>query len=246
MLIRRHSFISGKIYQPEQATSHQRAENLSFFSAQYVHRNSYSEKLYSLKKTDFVSRYWNTISSHGLHPSTVLGESKKFRARGICRCFVSLPSESCNWIKPVHLKDISISNRQSLQPRHNRTRAGYKSEEYDVTGTDLDSFVSSEGEAVLVGETKPWWEQFPKRWVIVLLCFSAFLLCNMDRVSCFLLFSFIPFFSHLKLFMLYLHYKYSKLCSLLLFQFVFINITAYVYNISGEYEHSNTAHVKGV
>lgn len=29
----------------------------------------------------------------------------------------------------------------------------------------------------------PWWEQFPKRWVIVILCFSAFLLCNMDRVS---------------------------------------------------------------
>lgn len=28
-----------------------------------------------------------------------------------------------------------------------------------------------------------WWEEFPKRWVIVLLCFSAFLLCNMDRVS---------------------------------------------------------------
>lgn len=25
--------------------------------------------------------------------------------------------------------------------------------------------------------------EFPKRWVIVLLCFSAFLLCNMDRVS---------------------------------------------------------------
>nr|XP_009804712.1 PREDICTED: sodium-dependent phosphate transport protein 1, chloroplastic-like [Nicotiana sylvestris] len=28
-----------------------------------------------------------------------------------------------------------------------------------------------------------WWEEFPKRWVIVLLCFSAFLLCNMDRVN---------------------------------------------------------------
>ncbi|RWW20500.1 hypothetical protein GW17_00015395 [Ensete ventricosum] len=26
-------------------------------------------------------------------------------------------------------------------------------------------------------------ERFPKRWVIVILCFSAFLLCNMDRVS---------------------------------------------------------------
>ncbi|XP_021891774.1 sodium-dependent phosphate transport protein 1, chloroplastic isoform X3 [Carica papaya] len=29
----------------------------------------------------------------------------------------------------------------------------------------------------------PWWEELPKRWVIVLLCFSAFLLCNMDRVN---------------------------------------------------------------
>ncbi|XP_021715494.1 sodium-dependent phosphate transport protein 1, chloroplastic-like [Chenopodium quinoa] len=28
-----------------------------------------------------------------------------------------------------------------------------------------------------------WWEQFPKRWIIVILCFSAFLLCNMDRVN---------------------------------------------------------------
>ncbi|GLU18814.1 hypothetical protein SLE2022_350930 [Rubroshorea leprosula] len=29
----------------------------------------------------------------------------------------------------------------------------------------------------------PCWEQFPKRSVIVILCFSAFLLCNMDRVD---------------------------------------------------------------
>lgn len=32
-------------------------------------------------------------------------------------------------------------------------------------------------------EFVPWWEEFPKRWTIVVLCFSAFLLCNMDRVS---------------------------------------------------------------
>lgn len=213
------SFIgSGKIYPPEQATAYLRADHLSFSSAQYVHRNMYSERLYSLKKIYFVSGYWNTISSHGLdpftgdalrsratflsdrvHPSTVPQESKKFqmtnhrrRARGICRCFVSLPSESCNWIKPVQLQNISISNRKPLQPRHttiNRTRADYKSEEYDVTGTDLNSFVASEAGAsgaALVGgmqETKPWWEQFAKRFVIVLLCFSAFLLCNMDRVN---------------------------------------------------------------
>lgn len=34
-----------------------------------------------------------------------------------------------------------------------------------------------------------WWQVFPKRWVIVILCFSAFLLCNMDRVS-----AYAPFF----------------------------------------------------
>ncbi|KAJ8900661.1 hypothetical protein K2173_025438 [Erythroxylum novogranatense] len=34
-----------------------------------------------------------------------------------------------------------------------------------------------------VQETSGWTEHFPKRWVIVLLCFTAFLLCNMDRVN---------------------------------------------------------------
>lgn len=162
---------------------HQTAENLSFSSAQYAHRNTYSENIYSLKKIYFVSGYWNTMSSHGLDPvngnmlrsrAMILydGEKRKFhmtnyrqRAKGICRCSVSLPSESYNWIKPVQLKNISVSNNETLQPH-----------------------VSSEGgasEVVLIGDSKPWWEQFPKRLVIVLLCFSAFLLCNMDRVSCF-------------------------------------------------------------
>ncbi|KAL8192359.1 hypothetical protein R6Q57_027544 [Mikania cordata] len=200
------SFItSGKTCQFEQAKAQQRAENLSFSSAQYVHSNT--ENIYNSKKIYFVSRYWNTISSHGLDPvignmlrprTTFLSdaENKKFHmtnhkqsARGICRCFASLSSESYNWIIPVQLKNTRISNRQTLQQRRtsfSRIRADYKSEDYDVTGTDLGSLISSEGrasEVVLVGETKPWWEQFPKRWVIVLLCFSAFLLCNMDRVN---------------------------------------------------------------
>ncbi|XP_076906804.1 ascorbate transporter, chloroplastic-like [Bidens hawaiensis] len=173
------SFIStsGKIYQPEQVSPHQRAETLSFSSAQYAHRNTYFENMYSLKKIYVVSGYWNTMSSHGHYPVTgnmlrsramILydRENKRFhmtnhrqRAKGICRCSLSLPSESNNWTKPRQLKN-SISNNQP--------------------------HVSSEGgasEVVLIGETKPWWEQFPKRLVIVLLCFSAFLLCNMDRVN---------------------------------------------------------------
>ncbi|GAB4859974.1 Sodium-dependent phosphate transport protein 1, chloroplastic [Ancistrocladus abbreviatus] len=48
-------------------------------------------------------------------------------------------------------------------------------------GKSLNRVVlKGEEEVGVVGE---WWEQFPKRWVIVILCFSAFLLCNMDRVN---------------------------------------------------------------
>ncbi|KAF2282601.1 hypothetical protein GH714_043230 [Hevea brasiliensis] len=50
----------------------------------------------------------------------------------------------------------------------------------------VDSLKSAEGsiEAVLIeGNLQPCWQQFPKRWVIVLLCFMAFLSCNMDRVN---------------------------------------------------------------
>ncbi|OMP00414.1 Major facilitator superfamily [Corchorus olitorius] len=73
--------------------------------------------------------------------------------------------------------------------KKNNSRAFYKSEEYDITEAKVDSLPSPDGtnEAVLVGgdmqEAIPWWQSFPKRWVMVLLCFAAFLLCNMDRVN---------------------------------------------------------------
>lgn len=40
----------------------------------------------------------------------------------------------------------------------------------------------SEAPAAAEGDSEEEHEQFPKRWAIVFLCFSAFLLCNMDRV----------------------------------------------------------------
>lgn len=60
-----------------------------------------------------------------------------------------------------------------------------KSEKYDIAesvpeSVGLDQVLPPEDDGG--GVALPWWEQFPKRWVIVLLCFSAFLLCNMDRV----------------------------------------------------------------
>ncbi|KAJ0250018.1 Ascorbate transporter [Hirschfeldia incana] len=65
----------------------------------------------------------------------------------------------------------------------NTSRASYKSEESDGV---VDSLPSADGsaEAILVqGNLRPWWQQFPRRWIIVLLCFASFLLCNMDRVN---------------------------------------------------------------
>ncbi|KZV57648.1 putative anion transporter 2, chloroplastic-like [Dorcoceras hygrometricum] len=79
---------------------------------------------------------------------------------------------------------IGIIERQGLLSKRStmmRTRADFKSEELDIRESELDSLVSPDGVsgAVLlegVEQGKQWWEQFPKRWVMVLLCFSAFLL----------------------------------------------------------------------
>ncbi|OMO78764.1 Major facilitator superfamily [Corchorus capsularis] len=100
------------------------------------------------------------------------------RSRGSFGFCSSSPSLG-GWLQPGHKDGI----------KKNRSRAFYKSEEYDITEAKVDSLPSPDGtnEAVLVGgdmqEAIPWWQSFPKRWVMVLLCFAAFLLCNMDRVN---------------------------------------------------------------
>ncbi|CAB80795.1 AT4g00370 [Arabidopsis thaliana] len=80
--------------------------------------------------------------------------------------------------------DSVIRFRNSI--KINRSRAYYKSEESDITEGVVPSADGS-AEAILVEgnlqNASPWWQQFPRRWVIVLLCFSSFLLCNMDRVN---------------------------------------------------------------
>lgn len=65
-----------------------------------------------------------------------------------------------------------------------------KSESYNVSEKSVkfeeglnDAVMRSEDVGLDSESSVPWWERFPKRWVIVVLCFSAFLLCNMDRVS---------------------------------------------------------------
>lgn len=114
------------------------------------------------------------------------------RIQGLCECYPSSNSYLRSWIQPSKQARFCISDSQSQSSEHvrfSRIRSAYQSKEYDITGADVDSLMSSEGtgEVVFAEETlqnvSPWWQQFPKRWVIVLLCFAAFLLCNMDRVS---------------------------------------------------------------
>uniref|UniRef100_A0A0A9GJ47 Major facilitator superfamily (MFS) profile domain-containing protein n=1 Tax=Arundo donax TaxID=35708 RepID=A0A0A9GJ47_ARUDO len=120
-------------------------------------------------------------------------ESIKRRVFSRVECFLS-SSDPINggWLKPRKWENFLTSSLESacVQPEYNRlpirTRAECKPEQFETTGSPL-SPSDVPPEAVLIGDTRseisPWWQQFPKRWTIVLLCFFSFLLCNMDRVN---------------------------------------------------------------
>jgi len=130
--------------------------------------------------------------------SLVSGQSSpclnfKLQASGRNGCsFVSSAPYRSNNVEQREVYGLGLSRRKHAQPevaKANKFRVSYKSEEYNISETKIDPLQSTEGtgEAILLEgnlqQVSPWWQQFPKRWVIVLLCFSAFLLCNMDRVS---------------------------------------------------------------
>ncbi|GAB2274452.1 Sodium-dependent phosphate transport protein 1, chloroplastic [Dionaea muscipula] len=74
-------------------------------------------------------------------------------------------------LKPVGIPDSGASAESSSVGLRNTSNDAVLALEVEADGGG--------GEA----STAAWWEQFPKRWVIVILCFSAFLLLNMDRVN---------------------------------------------------------------
>ncbi|KAI4306631.1 hypothetical protein L6164_029892 [Bauhinia variegata] len=85
-----------------------------------------------------------------------------------------------------------LSRRSSVKRGAWKSFADVKSEPYDVSESapapESVKFQDVVNDVVLedkedLDNVGPWWEHFPKRWVIVILCFSAFLLCNMDRVN---------------------------------------------------------------
>ncbi|XP_020527607.1 ascorbate transporter, chloroplastic [Amborella trichopoda] len=108
-------------------------------------------------------------------------------------CFLSSDQSSYYWVQSKKLGKLGMCYNGQFQQSEFRQktmmRADFKSEQYDITGLNLDSLKppDSPNEGIALNEyiqkMTYWWEQFPKRWMIVLLCFSAFLLCNMDRVN---------------------------------------------------------------
>ncbi|XP_078148225.1 putative anion transporter 4, chloroplastic isoform X2 [Carex rostrata] len=106
----------------------------------------------------------------------------------ICRVFSPLPTKH---VFDQERKLLSKPECGGLKLRKLgiTTRAKYQPEQYGIAGLPLEPNGSSPEEAVLIGGEAieevalPWWQQFPKRWTIVLMCFMAFLLCNMDRVN---------------------------------------------------------------
>ncbi|KAJ6837857.1 ascorbate transporter, chloroplastic-like [Iris pallida] len=185
--------LSGKTYQAEGATSHDREVPL----VSYSRSNSTSAlaKIMMVKRTSFLGvMRWPLSES--------LGNFSSRKLNGIClkrryyvrpECFLSSDPRENGWLRrrktDYHGLSDSLRDHSKCRPG-TRTQADFKSEPYDITGSQLDSLGSSEvpNEAVFLGgdvkKISNWWQlQFPKRWVIVLLCFSAFLLCNMDRVN---------------------------------------------------------------
>ncbi|GFZ06837.1 major facilitator superfamily protein [Actinidia rufa] len=207
--------LTGKVYQKEQATARDRGRWSGFAAVQHVHtemfyesfcvrkescslfRHSYSAPFRFIGPSNGKTLRSNTtcqyVGNNPLSMSRQLGKkfhniSPRRRIRGVCECCLT-STPSCSK-QPRKLDKLGIIYRQHQLSKHvkvHMTRADYRSEDYDISGTELESFLSSEGprEVVVEGaeQIKPWWVQFPKRWVIVLLCFTAFLLYNMDRVN---------------------------------------------------------------
>ena len=111
---------------------------------------------------------FHTLRTHKTSPDFPLPKKRLFRFR--------FQERTCVFhVSARHAGELTGIARREI----GKVYAKVKSESVKFRES-LDDVVL--GEDDLEGDV-PWWEQFPKRWVIVILCFSAFLLCNMDRVS---------------------------------------------------------------
>lgn len=156
-------------------------------STPYLLQNSRSTTMARLQKSgQFQQRVLGSSINYLIR--TFYSASMKRRILSRVECFLSSDPINNGWLKPRRSENFTSFESACVQPEYKlpvRTRADCKAEQYEITGSPL-SPSDVPADAVMIGdtnETSPWWQEFPKRWTIVLLCFFAFLLCNMDRVS---------------------------------------------------------------
>ncbi|XP_050237801.1 ascorbate transporter, chloroplastic [Mercurialis annua] len=166
---------SGKVY--EQSTSQLKGERPGIVATRFSHGNIFDRKCYSRMAISSTSGF----SCSPVLRVTNHSDEKALKSvavplqRSLRKCNCSSFASVANWL---HLSKGQCQHFEYVKV--NRIRANYKSEEYDITEAAV---AEGSSEAVLVERNLPWWEEFPRRWGIVLLCFMAFLLCNMDRVN---------------------------------------------------------------
>ncbi|MBA0548801.1 hypothetical protein Golob_019875, partial [Gossypium lobatum] len=195
--------MAGKVCQGEQAILLHKGERSGIA---VLHGNMFYRKLWSQTANGFLSgytccRYLRStvhLDENTLKPLSVSPNGRQLISSvSLCHCKKShkvSPRQRSrgsfgyySFSSPVPGGCLEPSDKDGIGK--NSTSAYYKSEEDDITEAKVDSLPSPDGtnEAILVGgdmqEAVPLWQDFPKRWVIVLLCFAAFLLCNMDRVN---------------------------------------------------------------
>ncbi|CAK9319074.1 unnamed protein product [Citrullus colocynthis] len=197
------SFVgSGKVSKTGKASSHHTVERSVIFAAQYGQPNLFFRKSLGLRLNSSSPKI---SCSTFLHATT--RDGKLFKPLGVftdetagprsafVKSTITWPRRKCRCYPQCSSACILTSGPSWLQcqkSRHvkvDRTSANYKSNDFDITKGDVDALALAEGsgDALFIEGNEqivsPWWESFPKRWVIVLLCFFSFLLCNMDRVN---------------------------------------------------------------
>ncbi|KAK1289331.1 hypothetical protein QJS10_CPB18g01608 [Acorus calamus] len=196
--------VSGELYQSEQAIVHDRRDRLrarvksrwgsSTLNGIHVQGDYFSQNA-RLPRSPFHSTCPDQITINRTHlwkmelprymfSGRCVGK-KNFssyvvrRISGKCQCFLaSDPPTSC-LVQPRKLNNLGISDGQCQLLKYRlaiRTRADFKSEQYDITGSSMESLPmeSLDSSEVLnepallkedVQDMPNWWEQFPKRWV---------------------------------------------------------------------------------
>ncbi|XP_047315766.1 ascorbate transporter, chloroplastic-like [Impatiens glandulifera] len=199
---------SGNVWQREKIVVSSQREQSGLAPLQCVYRKVTYKSLWLLRESLSSPRYSCCSSLHvsGRFYSRserlgmcALSMSKEFSekvstvkhgksTKDLSKCCLSSASSSCNWNETSRLYKLGIHDGRCLpskQAKVNMIRADYRSEDYGVLGGNMEPLMAAEGpnDVVSIHREKSSSEQFPKRWVIVLLCFAAFLLCNMDRVN---------------------------------------------------------------